>query len=194
MVRQDKTLLRKQQAEKKWAGKGISRVCVPSGFSHVWLFATLWTVTRRAPLSKGFFRQAYWTGLPFPHPEESFRLRDRTRISCSSCITGGFFTTEPLGKPQRNSPSCPYCADRETEAHWRIENHPKQGRSRAKTGVWAPDIYIYFLICIYLAVPYLKLQRTESSVFLEACRIFCCSMWDLVPWPRIKPDPSALRA
>ena len=34
--------------------------------SHVQLFATLWTVTHHAPLSMGFPRQEYWSGLPFP--------------------------------------------------------------------------------------------------------------------------------
>ena len=33
-------------------------------FSHVWLFATLWTVAHQAPLSMGFSRQEYWSGLP----------------------------------------------------------------------------------------------------------------------------------
>ena len=32
------------------------------------LFATLWTVTRQPPLSIGFFKQEYWSGLPFPSP------------------------------------------------------------------------------------------------------------------------------
>ena len=36
--------------------------------SHVWLFATLWTVAYQAPPSRGFFRQEYWSGLPFPAP------------------------------------------------------------------------------------------------------------------------------
>ena len=31
-------------------------------------FATAWMVTCRAPLSIGFPRQEYWTGLPFPSP------------------------------------------------------------------------------------------------------------------------------
>ena len=34
----------------------------------VQLFATPWTVARQAPLSMGFFRQEYWSGLPFPSP------------------------------------------------------------------------------------------------------------------------------
>ena len=36
--------------------------------SHVWFFATLWTVAHQAPLSMGISRQQYWSGLPFPPP------------------------------------------------------------------------------------------------------------------------------
>ena len=36
--------------------------------SHVRLFATPWTVAHQAPPSMGFFRQEYWSGLPFPSP------------------------------------------------------------------------------------------------------------------------------
>ena len=39
-----------------------------SCFSHVRLFATLWTIARQAPLSLGFSRQEYWNGLPCPRP------------------------------------------------------------------------------------------------------------------------------
>ena len=35
-----------------------------SHFSRVWLCATLWTAAHQAPLSMGFSRQEYWTGLP----------------------------------------------------------------------------------------------------------------------------------
>ena len=38
--------------------------------SHVQLFATPWTIAHQAPLSMGFFRQEYWSGLPFPPPED----------------------------------------------------------------------------------------------------------------------------
>ena len=33
------------------------------------LFVTPWTVEHQAPLSMGFSRQKYWSGLPFPSPE-----------------------------------------------------------------------------------------------------------------------------
>ena len=43
-------------------------VCV---LSHIQLFATLWTVACQAPLSVGFSRPEYWSGLPFPPSRES---------------------------------------------------------------------------------------------------------------------------
>ena len=43
-------------------------VCMLNHCSPVWLFATLWTVARQAPLSMGSFRQEYWGGLPLPSP------------------------------------------------------------------------------------------------------------------------------
>ena len=36
--------------------------------SRVWLLATAWTVALQAPPSMGFFRQEYWSGVPFPSP------------------------------------------------------------------------------------------------------------------------------
>ena len=38
--------------------------------SHVWLFATPWTVAYHAPPSMGFSRQEYWSGLLLPSPED----------------------------------------------------------------------------------------------------------------------------
>ena len=42
--------------------------CMLSHFSRVQLFATLWTITHQVPLSMGFSRQEYWSGLPCPPP------------------------------------------------------------------------------------------------------------------------------
>jgi len=42
--------------------------CMLSHFSDVRLFATLRTVAHQASLSRGFFRQEYWSGLPCPSP------------------------------------------------------------------------------------------------------------------------------
>ena len=36
--------------------------------SHVWLFATPWTVAYQSPPSMELSKQEYWSGLPFPSP------------------------------------------------------------------------------------------------------------------------------
>ena len=41
------------------------KMCCAYMLSHVPFFATLWTIALQAPLSMGFFRQEYWSGLPF---------------------------------------------------------------------------------------------------------------------------------
>ena len=62
--------------------------------------ATAGTVACQAPLSMGFSRQEYWSGLPFPSPGD---LSDPGIEPVSPALAGGFFTTEPPGKPK-----CPY--------------------------------------------------------------------------------------
>ena len=54
-------------AWKWWAC--IYKVKVKS-LSHVRLFVTPWTVAYHTPPSMGFSRQGYWSGLPFPSPED----------------------------------------------------------------------------------------------------------------------------
>ena len=61
--------------------------------SCVWLFATPWTVAHQAPLSMGFSRQKYWSGLPFPHPGI-----EHTSLM-SPALAGGFFIASTPGKP-----------------------------------------------------------------------------------------------
>ena len=60
--------------------------CVLSCFSPVWVFATLWTEGCQAPLSMGFSRQEYWSGLPFPPPgdlpDSGIDQRIKPYISC----------------------------------------------------------------------------------------------------------------
>ena len=60
------------------------------------LFAMVWTVALQAPLSMGFFRQEYWSGLPFPPLGD---LPNPEIEPSSPASSGGFFTTEPPGKP-----------------------------------------------------------------------------------------------
>ena len=72
---------------------------VLSLFSHVWLFVTPWTVARQSPLSMEFSRQEYWSELPFPSPGDLPHPGIEITSPSAAALAGGFFTTEPLGKP-----------------------------------------------------------------------------------------------
>ena len=80
-------------------GYWILCVCLLSYFSHVWLFATPRTVARQAPLSVGFSRQEYWSGLPFPPPGELPNSGIKPTSPETLALAGRFFTTELPGKP-----------------------------------------------------------------------------------------------
>ena len=65
-------------------------------FTHyVQLFATPWTVAHQAPLSMGFPRQEYWSGLPLPSPSN---LPSPGIELVSPALAGRLFTTEPQKK------------------------------------------------------------------------------------------------
>ena len=64
---------------------------VKVSLSRIQLFATLWTVAHQAPLSMGFPREEYWSGLPLCSPGVK---------PATLALAGGFLTTVPHGKPQ----------------------------------------------------------------------------------------------
>ena len=70
--------------------------CVLSRFSCVRLFMTLWAVALQAPLSMGFSRQEYWSGLPCPPPGELPDLGSLT----TPALAGRFFTTSATWEAQ----------------------------------------------------------------------------------------------
>ena len=49
---------------------GISELSEVKSLSRVQCYATPWTVAHQAPPSMGFSRREYWSGLPFPSPED----------------------------------------------------------------------------------------------------------------------------
>ena len=65
-------------------------------FSHVQLFAILWTIARQAPLSMGFSRQEYWTGLPCRPPGDLPDPGIKLISLRSPALSGGFFTTSAI--------------------------------------------------------------------------------------------------
>ena len=64
--------------------------------SCVRLFATPWTVAHQAPLSMGFSRQEYWSGLPLPSPVD---LPDPGIEPRSPALQSDALTSDPLEKP-----------------------------------------------------------------------------------------------
>ena len=67
--------------------------------SPIRLFATPWTVAHQDPLSMGFPRQEYWSGLPCPLSGDLPNSGIEPMSLMSPATAGGFFTTEPPGKP-----------------------------------------------------------------------------------------------
>ena len=71
-------------------------VCaVVSCFSHVQLFVTPWTIALQAPLSMGFSRQEYWSGLPFPSPGDLPNTGTEPVSLMSLALTGMLFILVP---------------------------------------------------------------------------------------------------
>ena len=75
----------------------VTNECVLS--RSVELFAIPWTIACQAPLSMGFSRKEYWSGLPFPSlgdlPDPGIKPMSHT----SPALADGFFTTVQPGKP-----------------------------------------------------------------------------------------------
>ena len=66
---------------------------VLSHFSCVQHFATPWTAAHQAPLSMGFSRQEYWSGLPCPPPGDLPNPGVEPSSLMSPALAGRFFTT-----------------------------------------------------------------------------------------------------
>ena len=80
---------------------GISKqgACVLTCFSRVQVFATLGTVACQAPLSMGFSRQEYWSGLPCPLLGDLPNPGIKPASPKSLAFQVDSLLTEPSGKP-----------------------------------------------------------------------------------------------
>ena len=67
--------------------------------SHIWLFATPWTVSHQASLSMGFPRQECWSRFPFPSPGDLPDPRTEPTSLAFLARAGRFFIAEPPWKP-----------------------------------------------------------------------------------------------
>ena len=64
-------------------------------------FCNPWTVTHQAPLTTGFPRQEYWSGLPFPSWGNLLDPGIEPTSPASPSLAGRFFIAEPPGKPYK---------------------------------------------------------------------------------------------
>ena len=78
--------------------------CMLSHFSSVQLCATLWTVAWQAPLSMGFSREEYWSGLPCPPPGDLPNPGIEPSVFTSPALAGRFFTTSTTWKTDIQNP------------------------------------------------------------------------------------------
>ena len=74
-----------------------STVCV---LNPVQLFAALWTRARQAPLSLGFSRQEYWSGLPWPPLGDLLNPGIKPISLASPALQVDALPAEPPGKPK----------------------------------------------------------------------------------------------
>ena len=85
--------------ESRYVKRDIKNGYMLSCFSHVWLFATLWTVAYLVPLFMGFSRQE--TGVGSHSILQRIFLTQGSNLSLlriSWVLAGGFFTTRPTWK------------------------------------------------------------------------------------------------
>ena len=156
----------------------IVRVCarMPSHFSRVRLSVTPWTVARQAPLSMGFSRQEYWSGLPLPSPVIKYEVSEvkplsRVRLSatpwtmaCQAPLSMGFSRQEywsglpfpsPLIKYEVSEVKSLSCVQL-FATPWTVayQAPPSMGLSRKSTGVgchflllWRFHIMFHITFC-----------------------------------------------
>ena len=111
-------------------------MCVPSCFSRVWLFMTLWTVALQATLICGILQARILEFVAISSSRVSSHPRDWSCFSCGSCVAGGFFTTEPPRQPKEGHGLGKFCGKLD---NWRPENK-KKGKS-LNPGVFCPWMF-----------------------------------------------------
>ena len=79
------------------------KACMLSHFGCVWLFVTPWTVAHQAPLSMGFSRQEYWSGLLCSSPGDLPDPGIEPEPLMSPALAGRFFTNSAIREAQFQS-------------------------------------------------------------------------------------------
>ena len=119
-------------------------LCVLSRFSCVWLLMTLWTIAHQAPLSMGFSRQEYWSGLPCPSPGDLPSLGTDPASLMSPALAGELFTNNTTCHSRYGSYiSCPGCnMIVSVQYHILMWQLPKQRRSQDGRALFCCDSFL----------------------------------------------------
>ena len=140
--------------------------------SRVQLFATPWGVARQAPLSMGFSRQEYWSGLPCPPPGE---LPDPGIKPRSPALQADSLPSEPPGKLEEHNnyqqvSALPWFLLRQQQFypplllhHWFTWQHSEKGK-----------------YCLSILV---VLTRVPPEKVLQKPRDLRTVPWGLLRWP-----------
>ena len=98
-----------------------------------------WTVACQVPLFMGFFRQEYWSGLPFPPPGDCLNPGTELMSLASPAFSGGVFTTASPGSPYIYI----YTYSRKYAAVYMLSYKKKKKRNDICSNVDAPRGYYY---------------------------------------------------
>ena len=113
-------------------------VCV---LSCVQLSVTQWTVAHKAPLSTEFFRQEYWSGLPFPLPGDLPDPEIEPASLVPPALAGEFFNTVP---PVREKAMAPHSSTLAWKIPWTEEPGRLQSMGSLKVGRdWATSLSLF---------------------------------------------------
>ena len=156
--------------------------CAPCLLSHlisVQLCATPWTVACQAPLSMGFPRQEYWSGLsytpPGDHPYSGIELASHMSLA----LAGSFFTTAPPGKhpdhPLSQGSTRGKASD-QSVLHYSTGAGRGAGVSVPHAGTWAKHIQSSSPVFSRLEVEELWAERTGNWVVVSVVD------WGLGTW------------
>ena len=157
-------------------------------FSCVWLFVTPWTVARQAPLSLGFSRQEYWSGLPCTSSGDLPNQGLNPRLLLLLHWQAGSLPLASPGKPLNT----PYNFLKSCTIWWHI-NGSRQERDLVDSSILPTNLMQKHLFCPFINIPAgqcteehplrnisLRSGRRKTSSFLEVPH--------LCGWPLLLPS------
>ena len=165
-------------------------VCVLSPFDRVQLFATLWTVARLSPLTMGFSRQEYWSGLPCPPPGDlpDPGIELTSYVSCIGrlvlyftilywfCHTSTWIRHGCTRVPNPEPPS-------HLPPHTIPLGHPSAPAPSFLHQTWTGDSFLIWYYTCFNAIlpnhPLLPLPQSPKDCSIHLC-LFCCLVYRVV--------------